>query len=158
MPPVDRNQPGYKALNESTERLIDTAYRLRDINKLGFEGAHRALDQIDPQIAFALKYNLRPDATWSVNIEALFRNKKELFGYPDNGSFFGPTLFLNGEDSFQDPVQNEIRYYRKHFPHAQYNDLLRVRHAGHAVHFDQPRVCTQLLHSFLLSNLKGTEK
>lgn len=105
MPPLDRNKPEFKSINDNTEKLIDTAYSiLCDLSNLGVTGIPKALDVTDPKLCHALKSNINPDASLSVNIEALYHNKHALFGYPSHGRFYGPTLFINGENSFQKAV------------------------------------------------------
>jgi len=52
----------------------------------------------------ALIFNLKDDATWSANFAALNANKKALLAFENVGQYFGPTLFINGANSYQRPI------------------------------------------------------
>lgn len=97
-------------------------------------------------------FNLNEDATWSVNLKAFKHNKTGIFGFPDHGPFYGPSMFINGANSFQRPIQS-IDHYRGFAPNVKTADVIEVPCAGHGVHFDQPAIVANYLHNFLLSNL-----
>jgi pimeloyl-ACP methyl ester carboxylesterase len=152
-PPIDRLL--FPKLNVPTEVMINKAFALGDLCYLGLEGARKHIEKSieDPQLRQALQLNLNGDATWACNMRAIHNNKSEIFTYRDYGTYYGPTLFINGELSYQRPIQDHISFYRIAFPNAKESDLIEVEGAGHGVHFDQPMVVGRLLHQFLLSNL-----
>lgn len=154
-PPIDRLL--HPELNGPTEVMINRAFGLGDLSHLGFEGARKHIEKEidDPQLRQALQLNLNADATWNCNIKAIHQNKLEIFTYRDYGRFYGPTLFINGELSYQRPIQDQICHYRQAFPDAKDSDLVEIKGAGHGVHFDQPIVVGRLLHQFLLSNVSN---
>ena len=135
-PPIDRLL--YPHLNKPTESLIDAAYAIGDLSHIGMDGARKYIDKNieDPVLKQALLFNLEEDASWSCNMRAIYRNKKDLFTYHNYGTFEGPTLFLNGAQSYQREIQDDILFYKNTFPNANAADLIQIEDAGHGLHFD----------------------
>jgi len=92
------------------------------------------------------------------NIEAIHRNRSEIYGFKYTGPYYGPVLFINGKDSYQHTIQNHIKFYQRSFPSATAADLIEVPNAGHGVHFDQPQTVARHLHNFLLKNVVQEEQ
>lgn len=46
-------------------------------------------------------------------------------------------LFLNGGNSFQIDIENDIEFYKTHFPNAESSSLHLLGKASHAVHFQK---------------------
>lgn len=89
--------------------MIDAANELGDLSHLGLAEAKKRIELIpDPVLKQALHFNLKDDGTWSVNIKAVHRNKKYIFGYLDYGPYTGPTLFINGAKSYQRKIQSDL--------------------------------------------------
>ena len=49
-------------------------------------------------------------------MEALANNIENLQGFEHSGEYLGPTLILNGADSFQKEIQNGLKFYQRAFP------------------------------------------
>jgi pimeloyl-ACP methyl ester carboxylesterase len=87
---------------------------------------------------------------WRLNLEALARDLGELRGFPDpppGATFDGPVLWIAGAGSTyvldrDRPRMDEL------FPATR---LVRVKHAGHWVHSEQPEVFLETVRRFLAS-------
>lgn len=99
-PPVDRNP--FDHLNQSSRDLIDSACSLGDLTPLGRKGAADYVKQkiSDPQLQQAMLLNLNEQGGWRVNLEAIRDNQNAIYGFKKVGQFDGPTLMLNGAQSF----------------------------------------------------------
>jgi esterase len=101
-----------------------------------------------------LLQNLRRDGSgeqarwrWQMNLALLGDRLPELAGWPGEvtGTYDGPVLWLAGADS--DYVRPEhAPLMRALFPRVR---LVRVKHAGHWLHADQPAVFVSALRRFL---------
>ena len=83
---------------------------------------------------------------WKMNLDSIYQNYENILSaLPDEASYEGPTLFINGKQS--NYIQNEDKeVIRKHFPKSQ---LLTLKDAGHWVHVDQPKALKQAVLTFL---------
>ena len=103
-PPVDRR--AFPELNVTTDIMIEEAHALGNLSHLGLLSARKHIERVikDPVLKQALQFNLNDDATWACNIASIYQNKNEIYSYDDFGSYYGPTLFINGEHSYQRPI------------------------------------------------------
>ncbi|HEY0240330.1 MAG TPA: alpha/beta fold hydrolase [Friedmanniella sp.] len=108
----------------------------------------------DATVRGFLLQNLRRDGSgaqarwrWQMNLALLGDHLSELAGWPEDqaGTYGGPVLWLAGADS--DYVRPESApVMRALFPRVR---LMRIKHAGHWVHADQPAVFVAALRGFL---------
>jgi len=104
----------------------------------------------DDVIRAFLLQNLRRDGDgwrWQMNLRLLGDHLQELGGWPavPCRPYPGPVLWVAGTDSdYVRPEHAEVM--RALFPQAR---LIRVKHAGHWVHTEQPAVFGATLHQFL---------
>ena len=85
---------------------------------------------------------------WRLNLDLLERDLGELRGFPETpegATFDGPVLWIAGANSTyvldsDRPRMDEL------FPATR---LVRIKHAGHWVHSEQPEVFLQTLRIFL---------
>jgi len=111
----------------------------------------------DPTIRGFLLQNLRRDGSgeqarwrWQMNLALLGDSLPEIASWPQEplGTYDGPVLWLAGVDS--DYVQPAYApAMRALFPRVR---LVRVKHAGHWVHADQPAVFVSALRRFVTAS------
>jgi pimeloyl-ACP methyl ester carboxylesterase len=58
---------------------------------------------------------------------------------------------LNGAQSFQREILDDVSFYRKCFPELSSDDIVMLDNAGHGLHFEHPIKVRKLIHSFLLA-------
>ena len=128
-------------------RAIDlTGLRTRE----DADAALRAAVPSDMVRAFLLQSLVREGTgwRWRLNLELLGRDLGVLRGFPDpppGAVFEGPTLWIAGADSTYVLDRDRPRMAEL-FPSVR---LVRVKHAGHWVHSEQPEVFTEALRRFL---------
>ena len=99
--PVDRNRLPH--LNASTEHMISSALRLGSLKGMPLKNAIKKIktEVKDPVLQTALLFNLNPDGSFQLNLDAIANNQANIYGFPDLGSTYdGPCLLLNGAQSF----------------------------------------------------------
>jgi esterase len=87
---------------------------------------------------------------WQMNLGLLGDRLTDIAGWPEGsfGTYAGPVLWLAGVES--DYVQPaSVPVMRALFPRVR---LVRVKHAGHWVHSDQPAVFISALRGFLTAS------
>lgn len=95
-------------------------------------------------------YETNGEPGWSVNIQILHKNLRELLDFPysqeDNSvSYKNPALFISGEKSaFLKPDQ--MPYVVHFFPNAKRTE---IPGAGHWVNVDAPEVLTDTITDFI---------
>ena len=143
-PPVDRNIPKYDHLNNTTRQMIEGALQLGDLTSLGYQRAKQLIQTkiTDPVLMSALVYNLHQmTGEWLCNLASIAANQKNIYGFDRMGTYEGPTLVINGEQSFLSEMQRDASVYREGgLTAVQQSDIIMVAKAGHNVHFDQPRL------------------
>ncbi|MPR00386.1 alpha/beta fold hydrolase [Modestobacter sp. I12A-02628] len=85
---------------------------------------------------------------WRLNLDVLARDLGELRGFPDpppGAVFGGPVLWIAGASSTY-VLDRDRRRMDELFPATR---LVRVKHAGHWVHSEQPEVFVATLERFL---------
>lgn len=85
---------------------------------------------------------------WRLNLDLLERDLGELRGFPDapdGATFDGPVLWIAGSTSHYVLPEDRERMDAL-FPSTR---LVRIKHAGHWVHSEQPEVFLQTLRIFL---------
>ncbi|MGY1694145.1 MULTISPECIES: alpha/beta fold hydrolase [unclassified Geodermatophilus] len=134
-----------------------TAMRAVDLGALRTrEDADRALREAVPSTmvrSFLLQSLVREGIgsgrwRWRLNLETLQRDLGELRGFPDpppGATFDGPVLWIAGAKSHYVLPEDRARM-EELFPHTR---LVKVKHAGHWVHSEQPEVFLQTLQAFL---------
>ena len=55
--------------------------------------------------------NLDTEGAWLTNLKALYENRRAIYGYEHRGEYLGPTLMLNGAESFQKDIQSDLKFY-----------------------------------------------
>ncbi|MBS1063769.1 alpha/beta fold hydrolase [Gluconobacter wancherniae] len=116
----------------------------------------QALDLLMPHVegkgvAELLLQNLKlgENPGWAIGIEQISEAIEKLEGWPDIHvePWYGPTLFLRGENStYVQPQHHEL--IRTLFPNARIETL---EGAGHWLHAEQPRAFTDQMMAFLQS-------
>lgn len=118
---------------------------------MGYQKAKQFIQQTipnDPLLSSALIFNLDPkDGSWLCNMNAIFENQSSLYGFEKQGDYEGSTLILNGANSFQKELNEDINLYKNGgLPKISQNDIIKVENAGHGLHFEQPRIVRKLIH------------
>ncbi|GAB3306904.1 alpha/beta fold hydrolase [Geodermatophilus aquaeductus] len=120
------------------------------------EDADRALREAVPSTmvrSFLLQSLVREGVgsgrwRWRLNLETLERDLGELRGFPDpppGATFDGPVLWIAGAKSHYVLPEDRARMDEL-FPSTR---LVKVKHAGHWVHSEQPEVFVETLRRFL---------
>ena len=149
--PVDRSD--YPHLNQSSTRMIEEAIALGSLEDMPLESAIRKIkSQVkDEVLQTALLFNLNPDGSLQVNLEAISKNQDNIYGFPEfEKTFEGRCLMLNGAESFQKEILNDASFYNKFFPRVTNDDIVMLEKAGHGLHFEHPIKVRKLIHAFLL--------
>ena len=160
--PVDRNRLPH--LNVSTERMIGEALRIGCLKDMPLKHAVKKIktEIEDPVLQTALLFNLNPDGSFQLNLEAIADNQANIYGFPDlDSTYEGPCLLLNGADSFQREILDDASYYRHALSSVTDDDIVMLKNAGHGLHFEQPMLVRKLVHEFLLrdsGSLQGTRR
>ena len=102
----------------------------------------------------ALIFNLdRSSGGWLCNLDAIDQNQANIYGFDQQGEYDGPTLIINGENSFLAEISRDPSFYRDNgLTRVTDSTIVSVPNAGHNVHFEKPRVVKQLINNFLLKN------
>jgi pimeloyl-ACP methyl ester carboxylesterase len=149
-PPVDRNE--FPEMNTYTLRLVESALEiLPSLESKTYKEAWNWLKSImklenKPLIA-SMMMNLdkssQDRARLLINIEELAKKRSivQIMGFPliqDHSiSDLSPEkmLFINGEESMQIEIANDIAFYQPVYHNAIDTNLHIVNNAGHEVHF-----------------------
>jgi pimeloyl-ACP methyl ester carboxylesterase len=131
------------------------AMRAIDLDRLGSrQEADEALQAAVPSrmVRGFLLQNLEREGTagwrWRLNLEVLERDLDRLRGFPDplpGGTFEGPVLWIAGANSHYVLDRDRARMDEL-FPATR---LVRIKHAGHWVHSEQPEIVLATLQRFL---------
>lgn len=89
---------------------------------------------------------------WRININSIYKNLNNIFGYVNFGKYYGPILALNGEKSFPFTLED----YKGSFPLMEQKDIKIITNAGniflklgHWVYADNPNQCINELNNFI---------
>ena len=85
---------------------------------------------------------------WRLNLDLLERDLDRLRGFPDpppDARFDGPVLWIAGANSHY-VLDRDRERMEDLFPHTR---LVRIKHAGHWVHSEQPEVFLETIRRFL---------
>lgn len=101
-----------------------------------------------PVRAFLLK-NLakREDGsfTWRLNLRALINDYDEILGWPGDGVYQGPSLFVGGMNSKYLQEARDTHLILRSFPNAE---ILMLEGAGHWIHSERPAEVLRLSKEF----------
>ena len=151
--PVDRGDCPH--LNSTSEEMIENAIALGSLTHLTLPEAIKKIksEVSDPVLQSALLFNLNQDCSLQVNLQAIHDNQQNIYGFPKgfDHTFDGPCLMLNGADSFQREILDDVNFYKHAFPKISADDIVMIKEAGHGLHFEQPAKVRKLIHSFLLT-------
>jgi len=135
--PVDRR--AYPHLNATSEEMIENAIALGSLKGMTLENAVMKIksEVRDQVLQTALLFNLNKDGTFQVNLQAIYDNQEHIYGFPDLGQTFdGPCLMLNGAESFQREILDDVKFYNNAFPNLRSEDIFMLEEAGHGLHFE----------------------
>jgi len=124
------------------------ALPLADISSRQQADAHLQAAIPDPAVRQFLLSNLykqHEQYQWQFNLSAIAQNLQAISDFPSQkGVFEQPVLFLGGaaSDYIQDQYRPVIKTY---FPMYRY---IRIKHAGHWLHSEQPEVFIRIAESF----------
>merc|ERR1719174_2270367 len=105
--PIDRMN--FPHLNQSSQEMIENAMALGSLEGMSLENAIKKIkNEVEDQVLqTALLFNLK----------AIYENQENIYGFPEvDKSFEGSCLMLNGSDSFQREILDDVKFYNRLFP------------------------------------------
>ena len=95
--------------------MIEGAQSLGDLSHLGYQRAKMLIQNRieDPVLMAALIFNLdKSSGGWLCNLDAIDHNQANIYGFDQQGEYDGPTLIINGENSFLAEISRDPCFYR----------------------------------------------
>ncbi|CDW72916.1 UNKNOWN [Stylonychia lemnae] len=154
-PPIDRNQ--YPEMNHATNNLIKRALQL-NFSSMSYKQAVEYINKelfderaFASSLAMCLDRDSQEQAKLKLNLKAFDKNKSNLYGYEAYGQFRGPCLMINGRQSFQYEIENDVKFYQHVFPEIKQQDIIILENAGHWVHAERKDEVIKLISDFIES-------